>query len=75
MAMNSRQADGEQSIVVAPQQRPPQVKQYLAMLTSLDPVIGSKSDWDVDQLLELAQSRTGAVSLGVDSDLHFEGLR
>jgi hypothetical protein len=75
MAMNSRQADGEQSIVVAPQQRPPQVKQYLAMLTSLDPVIGPKSDWDVDQLLELAQSRTDAVSLGVDSGLHFEGLR
>jgi hypothetical protein len=73
--MNSQSADGDETIVVAPHERSPQVRQYLTMVTSLDPVIGAKPELDVDQLLELAQSRTGAVPLSVDSDIHFEGLR
>jgi hypothetical protein len=73
--MRSRNANGDETQVVAPQERPPQVKQYLAMLTSRDPVLDTKRELDVDQLLELAQSRTDAVSLSADSGLHFEGLR
>jgi hypothetical protein len=75
MAMMSRHADGEETIVVAPRERPAQVKQYLDMVTSLDRVIGTKKQLDVDQLLELALSRTDAVSLSADSGLYFEGLR
>jgi Sulfotransferase family len=73
--MNIRNAHDDETMVVAPQVRTPEVKKYLAMVTSLDPVIGTKSNLDVDQLFELAQNRTGAVSLRADSDLHFEGLR
>jgi hypothetical protein len=73
--MDSRSADADEAIVVAPRERSPEVSRYLTMATSLDPVIGAKPELDVDQLLELAQSRTGAVSLSADSDLHFEGLR
>jgi Sulfotransferase family len=73
--MNSRNADRDDTIVVAPQERSAQVRQFLAMATSLDPAIGTERELDVDQLLELAQSRTDAVSLSADSGLHFEGLR
>jgi sulfotransferase family protein len=72
--MNVQHRDGGTAIV-APQERPSQVKQYLTMLTSLDPVLSAKTNWNVDQFLELAQSRTQAVKLGADSGLHFEGLR
>jgi hypothetical protein len=68
-------ADVDETKVVAPQQRSPQVQQYLAMLTSVDRALGTKSELDVDQLLELAQSRIGPVSLSADSGLHLEGLR
>jgi Sulfotransferase family len=68
-------ADGDKKTVVAPQIRTPQITQYLSMVTSLDPVIATRREWDVDQLLELAQSRTDAVLLSADSGLHFEGLR
>jgi hypothetical protein len=74
VTMNSRSADGDQTIVLAPHERSPQVRQYLTMVTSLDPVIG-KRELDVGELLELVQSRTGAVSLRADSGLHLEGLR
>jgi hypothetical protein len=73
--MHSQDATGDKLTVVAPQERPPQVEQYLKMLTSLDPVIGAKNEWNVDDLLDLAQSRSGAVSLSEGSSLHLEGLR
>jgi hypothetical protein len=73
--MKSRNAASDGTIVVVPQERPPQVKQYLAMVTSLDRAIGARRKLDVNQLLKFAQSRTGAMSLSADSDLHFEGLR
>jgi Sulfotransferase family len=75
VTMHNGNADGDELTVVAPRERPPQVKQYLAMLTSMDPVLSAKTEWDVDQLLELAQSRTGAVSLSADGAFHLEGLR
>jgi len=75
MAMNGRNADGDEMIVVAPQQRSCQVEQYLTKLTSLDRTLAAKNELDVDQLLDLAQSRIGPVSLGADSDLHLEGMR
>jgi hypothetical protein len=68
-------ADIDETKVVAPQQRSPQVQQYLAMLTSVDRALGTKNELDVDQLLELAQSRIGPVSLSADSGLHLEGVR
>jgi hypothetical protein len=61
--------------VVAPQMRTPQITQYLSKVTSLDPLFAKRLDWDVDQLLELAQSRTNKVSLSADSGLHLEGMR
>jgi hypothetical protein len=75
MTMSRRNANGEETIVVAPQQRSPEAKQYLTMLTSMDRVLVTKRELDVDQLLELAQSRVGPVSLNADSILHLEGLR
>lgn len=73
--MNSRSAVDDETIIVAPRERSSTVRQYLSMVTSLDPVIGGKPEWDVAQLLELAQSRTGSVSLSDDSGLHLEGLK
>jgi hypothetical protein len=63
------------TIVVAPLERSPEAKQYLAMLTSLDSLIGKQRELDVDQLLELARSRTGSVSLNGGSSLQFEGMK
>src|SRR3954453_4988742 len=73
--MNIRDAVRDRAIVVAPQGRSSDAKQYLAMLTSLDPVIARQRELDVDQLLELARSRTDAVPLSAGSALHFEGLK
>src|SRR4051794_33046672 len=75
MAISSRHADDDETIVVAPQERSPQVKKYLVMATSLDTVIGTRRELDVDQLLDLVQERTGAVSLSADSGLHLQGFR
>jgi hypothetical protein len=71
--MNGLTAD--ETIVVAPRERSPAIRKYLAMATALDPIIGTEKELSFDRLLELAQSRTDAVSLGADSGLHFEGLR
>lgn len=73
--MNIRDAVRDRTIVVAPRERPSEAKQYLAMLTSLDPLVARQRELDVDQLLDLARSRTGGVSLSAGSDLHFEGLK
>jgi hypothetical protein len=72
--MNNGDAARGGTIVVAPQERSPEAKQYLAMLTSLDPLISKQRELDVDQLLELARSRTDTVSLSAGSSLQFEGL-
>jgi hypothetical protein len=76
--MNSRTADDDETIVVAPQERSRQVRKYLTMAASQDRFFGATKELDVDQLLQFAQSRMGEmgeVSLGAGSDLHFEGLR
>jgi len=73
--MSRRNADPDETLVVAPQQRSPGIEQYLTMLGSLDRDLGTRKELDVDQFLELAQSRLGAVSLSAHSGLHLEGLR
>jgi hypothetical protein len=75
MTMSSLNADGDETTVVAPQQRSPRVEQYLTMLTSLERVLDPRRELDVDYLLQLAQSRLGPVSLSAHSDLHIQGLR
>jgi hypothetical protein len=73
--MNNRDAAFGSTSVVAPQERSSEAKQYLAMLTSLDPLISKQRELDVDQLLGLARSRTDMGSLSDGSSLQFEGLR
>ena len=68
--------DAEDPIkIVAPRERAPQAGRYLAMMMSIDPVLGATDQWSVDQLLDLAQTRAGGVPLSADSGLQFEGLR
>ncbi len=73
--MSNRNTDTDETMVVAPQQRSPKVEKYLTMLISLDRDLATTRELNVDQLLELAQSRSGPVSWSAHSDLHFEGLR
>ncbi|UFZ04923.1 sulfotransferase [Bradyrhizobium ontarionense] len=68
-------ADPDETIVVAPEQRSPKAAQLLTMLLSLDRELGARGVLDVDQFLDLAQSRVGPVSLGARADLHLEGIR
>jgi sulfotransferase family protein len=72
--MSSGNADGYEAVVVAPQERSPQLSQYLAMAGPTYRSIDT-GEQIVDQLLQLAQRRTGMVSFSADSSLHFEGLR
>lgn len=68
-------ADPDETIVVAPERRSPKAAQLLTMLLSLDRELGARDLLDVDQFLELAQSRVGPVSLGASAELHVEGIR
>ncbi len=75
MLMSCRKADPDATTVVAPQQRPPKAAQLLTMLISLDRELGARRVLDVDQFLDLAQSRVGPVSLSIHSGLHLQGVR
>ena len=75
MTMSSRNSGADETIVVAPQQRSPQAERYLTMLSSLDRDLSARRELDVDQFLDLAQSRLGPVSWSARSGLHLEGLR
>jgi hypothetical protein len=72
--MNGSGVGGDETMVVAPQERSPKVEKYLTMLISLDRDLGPR-ELDVDQLLELAQNRLGPVALSAHSRLHLDGMR
>jgi hypothetical protein len=75
MTTGTRNAE-DRTTIVAPRERTPPVARYLAMMTSMDPVLGKIDRWSVDQLLDLAQTRAGGVPLrNGGSNLQFEGLR
>lgn len=75
VTMKNSDRDRDEEEVVAPQERSPQIEKYLLLATSLERSTDSKRLLDVDQLLDMAQERTGAVRLSSESALHFEGLR
>jgi hypothetical protein len=75
MAMTDATALRDDATVVAPRERSPELRQYLAMVMSADRVLGTKKEWQVDELLEFVQSRGEPVPLRADSAIHLEGLR
>jgi Sulfotransferase family len=75
MAMTDASALHDDATVIAPGERSPQLRQYLTMVMSADRVLSTRKEWQVDQLLELVQSRGEPVPLPVDSAIQLEGLR
>ncbi|MGJ4902563.1 sulfotransferase family protein [Bradyrhizobium sp. HKCCYLS2058] len=74
-SMPRRKVDSDETIVVAPELRSPKAAQLLTRMLSLDRELGARQVLDVDQLLDLAQSRVGSVPLGTRGELHLEGIR